>query len=64
LCRQACIDDNKCLAWTFVKATSADKAACNLKTPAPYTKDCKGCISGLVRSNGFYVDQNLEWGDL
>jgi hypothetical protein len=48
LCAQACINDAKCKAWTYVKpGVQADRAVCWLKDKvAPPTPD-NNCVSGV-----------------
>jgi hypothetical protein len=49
-CAQACLDDARCRAWTFVKAGVQGAAAvCWLKSevPAAAKRDC--CVSGIIR---------------
>lgn len=56
LCMQACADDPKCMAYTYVKPTSSSaQARCWLKGQVPQAKPNKTCISGVKRTGG---DQN------
>lgn len=49
-CRDACTEDNKCRAWTFVRAGyigAAPRCYLKNKIPPPRRKPC--CVSGVVR---------------
>jgi hypothetical protein len=51
LCWQACLEDSRCVAFTYVKpGIQASNARCWLKydVPDPVTDDC--CISGVKPS--------------
>lgn len=47
ICRKACVDDARCMAWTFVKGDESTRPHCWLKdrVPAPTTDSC--CDSGI-----------------
>ena len=48
LCRQACADDEKCMAYTFVKpGVQGPQARCFLKARIPSAKRSDCCVSGV-----------------
>ncbi|MDO8419330.1 MAG: PAN domain-containing protein [Rubrivivax sp.] len=48
LCAQACKDDAKCKAWTYVKpGVQVDGARCWLKDKVPPPSPEENCISGV-----------------
>ena len=50
LCRQACINDPKCQAFTYVKpGIQGPNARCWLKSEVPPAKNSACCISGIVQ---------------
>lgn len=53
-CQSSCEADNKCKAWTFVKAgIQGSKAVCYHKSPAPKRVKNKCCVSGKpIRTGG------------
>src|SRR2546423_11941405 len=49
-CREACRINERCRAWTFVKAgIQGPSARCFLKTPAPAVRANPCCTSGVIR---------------
>lgn len=53
LCQQACANDSRCAAWTYVRpGLQGATARCWLKSnvPGPSTNDC--CVSGMKSSSG------------
>lgn len=52
LCRTACVLDNRCKAWTYVKpnTTQGPRPRCWLKNGIPTDRVDTCCISGIVRS--------------
>jgi hypothetical protein len=53
LCAQACGDDNKCRAYTYVKpGVQGPKARCWLKTGIPAAKPNPCCVSGVRTGQG------------
>jgi hypothetical protein len=53
VCRNACISDRRCRAWTYVRpGVQASQAVCWLKSviPNPVPNTC--CVSGVVRGTG------------
>ncbi len=53
-CQSACVFDEKCKAWTFVRSgVQGPKAICYLKSGASKTRSDKCCTSGIpVRAHG------------
>jgi hypothetical protein len=49
-CREACRINERCRAWTFVKAgIQGPSARCFLKNPAPAARANRCCTSGVIR---------------
>jgi hypothetical protein len=48
LCQDACLRDDHCLAWTFVRpGILGPMAICWFKNPIPATRPSDCCVSGL-----------------
>ena len=47
-CQRACVQENRCVAWTYAQAAQR----CYLKGSAQTPTPLKGAISGLVRGGG------------
>jgi hypothetical protein len=47
-CEDACAEDNKCVAWTYVKphTIKGSKSRCYLKSAMPQMEPNPNCISG------------------
>ena len=59
-CRNACLDEARCLAWTWVRpATQGDKAVCWLKDSVPLEVDNACCTSGVKLASEDHSDQNV-----
>ena len=53
-CRQACLDDNRCHAFTWVRAgVQGDQARCWIKTDVPPQREDACCVSGVVEGRPF-----------
>jgi hypothetical protein len=53
LCAQACANESKCKAWTYVKpGVQADNAKCWLKDRVPPRSPDENCVSGLKGKAG------------
>jgi PAN domain-containing protein len=51
VCLQACVDEAKCKAWTWVKPTGAMKRGnCWLKLDVPKRKPSSCCLSGIMKA--------------
>lgn len=48
LCRQACVDNAQCTAWTYVAPDGFSGPLCYLKAPTPVAKANTCCVSGTV----------------
>lgn len=61
LCQQACANDSRCAAWTYVRpGLQGATARCWLKSnvPGPSTNDC--CVSGVKSATGGQASLSLE----
>jgi Ca-activated chloride channel homolog len=57
LCQKACVDNAKCVAWTFVKPdVQADNARCWLKRPVPEKVENDCCVSGVMSERLAMID--------
>lgn len=53
-CRQACLDDNLCHAFTWVQAgVQGDQPLCWIKTDVPPQRADECCVSGVVEGRPF-----------
>lgn len=48
LCRQMCVDDRRCAAYTYSKPTPGNKAVCHLKHSISQPSPNNACISGVI----------------
>jgi hypothetical protein len=50
LCQEACLNDARCRAWTFVAAGyQGSSSACWLKSDVPTAANRPCCVSGIIR---------------
>lgn len=53
-CRQACLDDNLCHAFTWVQAgVQGDQTRCWIKTDVPPQREDACCTSGVIEGRPF-----------
>lgn len=53
-CRQACLDDNLCHAFTWVQAgVQGDQTRCWIKTDVPPQRADECCVSGVIEGRPF-----------
>jgi uncharacterized protein YkwD len=61
LCDQACQDDDRCMAYTYVKpGVQGRKANCWLKSGVPNPVSSKDCISGVKNENSALLNSKEE----
>jgi PAN domain len=50
LCQHACVGDNMCVAWTFVReGVQGPAARCWLKSQVPNPQSSPCCVSGVIQ---------------